>query len=68
MNMKAQTLYDIREEFGHIDGMQLHRLFQELTGDPSPSGRTEIDADALSAHIGQWNEDMDTFIKSALDA
>lgn len=65
--MKAQQLYDIREEFGHIDGMQLHRLFQELTGDPSPSGRTEIDTAELSAQIGQWNEDMDAFIKSVLE-
>ena len=44
----AQDLYDRRDEYGEIDGCDLHKLFQELTGDPSPAGRTPIDAAQLA--------------------
>jgi hypothetical protein len=46
----AQDLYDRREEYAEISGTDLHELFQTLTGDPSPDGRTPISAAALSAH------------------
>jgi len=66
MTMKAQTLYDVREEDAQIDGSELHRLFEELTGDPSPSGRTLIDPATLRAQIGEWNADMHRFIEEVL--
>lgn len=46
----AQDLYDRREEYGEISGNDLHDLFQALTGDPSPTGRTSIDASRLDAY------------------
>ena len=52
--LTAQTLYDIRDEHGDIDGNDLHWLFQRLTGDPSPAGRTPIDAPLLR-RIGEEN-------------
>lgn len=52
--MTAQTLYDIRDEFGDIDGLDLHWLFEQLTGDPSPAGRTLIDVETL-CRIGEEN-------------
>lgn len=52
--MTAQDLYDIRDKHGDIDGNDLHWLFEQLTGDPSPAGRTPIDAAALR-RIGNEN-------------
>lgn len=46
--MIAQNLYDARDEFGMIDGNDLHELFQAVCGDPSPAGQTPIDAAALA--------------------
>lgn len=45
--MIAQELYDWRDETGAISGLDLHELFQALTGDPSPVGRTKISLDKL---------------------
>ena len=55
--MTAQTLYDARDEHGDIDGKDLHWLLQQLTGDPSPAGRTPIDAAALR-RIGNENAEI----------
>lgn len=52
--MKAQELYDCRERYADIDGTDLHWLFEQLSGDPSPAGRTPIDAAALR-RIGDEN-------------
>ena len=66
--MTAQTLYDLRADFGDIDGMDLHWLFQQLTGDPSPAGRTPIDVEALR-RIGDENAsgDIGAFVRRALE-
>ena len=45
--MKAQDIYDLQGEM-LIDGKDMHALFAELTGDPSPAGRTEIDMAAVA--------------------
>ena len=45
----AQQLYNWREQTQEISGTELAQLFQELTGEPSPSGRTKIDMDAVAA-------------------
>lgn len=58
--MDAQSLYDWRKETGEIGHTDLELLFQELTGDPSPRGRTAIDVDKLAriasegAQMGEW--------------
>ena len=46
--MTAQQLYDWRETTSAISGTDLHMLFQELTGDPSPAGDTPIPMAALA--------------------
>ena len=49
----AQGLYDRREEYAEIDGNDLHKLFDAVTGDPSPAGRTIIDAEARAEYAEQ---------------
>jgi len=55
--MKAQDIYDLQDEM-LIDGQDMHALFAELTGDPSPSGRTKIDMDAVAAIAKKRHGDM----------
>jgi hypothetical protein len=43
--MKAQILYDLRERFGSVSGTDLHEFFNQVVGDPSPSGSVEVNAD-----------------------
>lgn len=62
--MTAQQLYDWREETSAISGMDLHMLFQELVGDPSPRGKTEIDVDKLRDLAEQGYKDA----QAVLDA
>ena len=58
----AQQLYNWREQTGEISGSDLALLFQELTGDPSPAGRTPIDitrletisAEDTGTRMGDW--------------
>lgn len=38
----AQELYDLRELTGMVSGNDLHEAFQDLLGEPSPSGKREI--------------------------
>lgn len=45
--LTAQKLYDWREETAVISGTELAQLFQELTGEPSPVGRTPISLSKL---------------------
>ncbi len=46
----AQDLYDRRDERGEIEGTELHEVFQFVCGEPSPTGRVEIDTAALSVY------------------
>jgi len=48
-SITAQDLYDYRELYSHIDGNDLHWLFQEVCGEPSPRGSTPIDPLKLHA-------------------
>ena len=58
----AQQLYNWREQTQEISGTELAQLFQELTGAPSPAGRTPIDiarmeriaAENTGARMGDW--------------
>lgn len=46
----AQHLYDLREVTGFVSGEDLHDLFRQVAeGEPSPSGRVEVDMEALAA-------------------
>lgn len=49
--MKAQRLYDLREEFEFCSGKDLHEFFRETVGEPSPSGRAEIDRVAAESFV-----------------
>lgn len=51
--LTAQALYDRREERGEIDGTDLHSLFADICGDPSPAGRTLIDVDTLAQYAAE---------------
>lgn len=59
--MKAQKLYDLREETEFCSGNDLHEFFFQQTSDPSPSGYVEIDDDAAikfvdnCADVMAWN-------------
>lgn len=53
----AQKLYDWREETAAISGSDLHTLFHELVGDPSPAGRTPISLEKLIALAESGYED-----------
>lgn len=44
--MKAQTLYDLREQYEFCSGTDLHEFFNEQVGEPSPSGRAQVDTQA----------------------
>ena len=44
--MKAQTLYDLRDEYGFCSGTDLHQFFREMGDDPSPSGRVDVPTEA----------------------
>lgn len=48
--MKAEQLYNRRDERGEIDGQELHAIFQAVCDDPSPAGKTEISAEALASY------------------
>ena len=48
MKIKAQMLYDLRTMTGFISGDDLHNLFREVLGEPSPSGYMEFEVSALS--------------------
>lgn len=40
--MLAQFMYDLREQEEFCSGKDLSQFFEVQTGDPSPSGKTEI--------------------------
>ena len=46
MKIKAQDMYDIREASGICSGTDLHDLFREVLGEPSPSGKKVVDLPA----------------------
>ena len=48
MKIKAQMLYDLRTMTGFISGDDLHNLFRDVLGEPSPSGYMEFEVSALS--------------------
>lgn len=44
--MKAQKIYNLREEYGFCSGTDLHDFFRAQVGDPSPSGRVDVPTEA----------------------
>lgn len=42
ITITAQFLYDLRTFTGFISGTELHDLFRQLLGNPSPSGRVNL--------------------------
>jgi hypothetical protein len=54
--MNAQTLYDLRTFTGWISVQDLRQVFMFLLGDPSPSGKTEIDQVKLDEYLQHDNE------------
>lgn len=49
LNLTAQHLYDLRTMTGFIGGNELHELFRQLVGEPSPKGDVLVDvADAVA--------------------
>jgi hypothetical protein len=49
--MDAQVLYDVREVTGFVSGSDLHEIFREVCGEPSPSGHVKINPAKLPAHV-----------------
>lgn len=49
--MKAQTIYDLRENYEFCSGTDLHEFFERTCGDPSPSGKIEIDTDTAKLYM-----------------
>ena len=49
--MNAQFLYDFHEKWEFCNGNDLHEFFRVETGDPSPPGKTEIAAWAVTYFI-----------------
>jgi hypothetical protein len=45
--MKAQLIYDLSKKTAFVSGTKMHEYFQRLTGEPSPSGKKEMDFEAL---------------------
>ncbi len=45
--ISAQKMYDLQQITGFCSSTDLHDLFREVTGKPSPSGYTEIDEQSL---------------------
>jgi hypothetical protein len=58
--MKAQKVYDLREETGFCSGSDLHEFFMGQLGDPSPSGCRDIDAEAARHFVGRRTARMAT--------
>jgi hypothetical protein len=56
--MKAQQLYNLREETGFCSGEDLHRFFFEQMGDASPSGYVEISAEEARHFVGRQTAHM----------
>lgn len=56
--MEAQVLYDLREGTAFCSGTDLHEFFNSETGNPSPSGRVEIDGDAALVFIAKSCEQL----------
>ena len=64
--MKAQLLYDVREETGLISGDALHDLFVLLCGDPSPRGATEVDTSRLRVGDEDWSPCFHQLVGAAI--
>jgi hypothetical protein len=67
--LRAQDLYDLRELTGFISGEELHEVFRDLVGDPSPNGRRVIPKRKIKSHwvwplIGAEVGDLSTFGES----
>lgn len=63
----AQVLYDARDQYAIISGLELHDLFRAVCGgEPSPAGRTPISIAALRQAAAEMGEDYPRFVENAL--
>ena len=58
IKVKAQKLYDFREEVEFCSAADLSEFFQRQTGDPSPDGAAEISLSAANEFIVSSLESM----------
>lgn len=56
--MKAQTLYDLRDQEQFCSGSELSEFFAAQTGDPSPSGNVEINTAAAQKFVADCCDTM----------
>lgn len=72
--MKAQAFYDRREKYAEISGTDLHYVFDQLCGDPSPRGNVEISNKAIINLIASFEADphadriIPSFLRCLMDA
>ena len=45
--INLQVFYDVRDLTGHVSGNDLHEMFNEMTGEPSPSGNESVDLEKI---------------------
>lgn len=56
--MKAQQLHDLRNDTAFCNGNELHDFFRSQVGDPSPSGKVEIDDAAAQSFVAGCMAEM----------
>ncbi len=56
--MKAQILYNLREDTGFCGGTTLHGFFMQQLGEPSPGGETVIDDRAACQFVRESFDHM----------
>ena len=56
--VRAQALYDLRDRYGFCSGKDLHRFFDEVTGDPSPSGTVGVPREAAAVFVARCLGDI----------
>lgn len=54
--MKAQVIYDLAHQTAWISGDEMHDYLEFLTGEPSPSGRVEVDSAKLKELVNNDKE------------
>jgi hypothetical protein len=63
--MKAQILYDWREDSEFCSGSELSEFFASACGEPSPSGHVEIDSGRAVEFVNAMLDKMENNSPSA---
>lgn len=53
MKIRAQALYDFREQRAFCSGTDLHEFFRKELGEPSPSGRRLVRLDKATEFVAK---------------